>query len=286
MNQSDETETVTDAAVVAELARVATVPQLLKSEEGREFLLSHKDIAVSDVSDQHGLFLHKPSYIKQGVLLQTTVSLVDYVNRFKLLETTVFADISKDRMEAIIDYHGAPGPDHKAHRAFFALQKSQEWLAWTGFAQGVVGQLPFARFLEENAMDVSTPDAGSLLDVIRDLHALRKVRFDKAVRTPSNNEDFQYTVENEAKTKGGVELPHSFELRIPVYFDEPPIFIKAFLRWEINPEEGGLKLGIKLHRPEYVRQAEFQRIAFDISEKTDRPVIYGNVMEPPPDQKR
>lgn len=276
----DENE-VAEATVVAGLAREAMAPVTIKSEDGREFLVSHNILNVAEITDAHGLFVHKPSYILQSVQLQTTASLVDYVNRFKLRETTIFADIDKDRMEAIIDYHGSAEADHKAHRAFFALKGSAEWKAWTSFADRMVGQLEFARFLEENSIDVSSPDAGTLLDLVRDLHGLRKVKFERAVRTPSNNEDFQYTVENEAKTKGGVELPHGFEIRIPVYFDEPPVIMKAFLRWQIDPEEGGLKLGLKLHRSDHVRQDEFQRIVYDVSEKIDRPVVYGNSLETP-----
>lgn len=274
----DENE-VTEASVVADLAREAMPPQLIESEDGRQFLVTHESMRVQDVTDPHDLFVHKPSYAKQTVILQTTASLVDYIDRYKLPQTSIFADIEKDRMEAIIDYHGPSQADHKAHRAHFVLKRSEEWKAWTSFADRMIGQLEFVRFLEENAIDVTVPDAGTLMDITRDIHGLRKVRFEKAVRASSNNENFEYTVDNEAKTKGGVELPTNFEIRIPVYFDEPPVIIKAFLRWQIDPEEGGLKLGIKLHRPEYVRQEEFQRIVSDVGFKVERPVVYGNVVE-------
>lgn len=267
-----------EAAAVADLTRETMVPVMISSEDGRQFLVTHDKARVAEVTDAHGLFVHKPTYTKQIVQLQTTASLVDYVERYKLAHTAVFADIAHDRMEAIIDYHGpSEKADFLAHRARLGLARSEEWKSWTGIDNRLMGQLEFARFIEENSVDVSAPEAGALIDVVRDLHGLRKVNFSKAVRMASDNENFEYTVENEAKTKGGVEIPTKFMLRIPVYFGEPPVEMGAFLRWKIDPEGGGISLGLKLHRPEYVRQDEFQRIVREIGESVDRPVVYGTL---------
>lgn len=270
----DDTET--DA--VAELAREGMTSELVKCADGREFLISHDTKAVKDVSDEHGLHIAKPRYTQQTVALQTTVSLADYVNRYKLPETTIFADIANDRIDAIVDYHGPSQADHGAHRANMKLNRSEEWKLWAALHQkGLIGQLEFARFIEENANDVHAPEAGVLLDTVRDLQGHRKVNFIKAVRTASDNENFEFTVDNEAKTKGGIEIPNKFVIRIPVYFCEPPVEINAFLRWKIDPEAGGLSLGIALNRPEFVRQEEFQRIVREIGDATERPVVFGTL---------
>jgi hypothetical protein len=126
-------------------------------------------------------------------------------------------------------------------------------------------QLEFARFLEENAADVRAPDAGELLDACRDLQVRRKVNFTKAVRTASDNENFEYSEEtNTTSKKGDLELPTKFKLGLPVYFGDAETEVFAFLRWKMD--DGALTLGIQLHRTEHVRQAVFKQIVVDIAE--------------------
>lgn len=264
---------------IAELAREGTAAELVEAKNGRQILLHRSGMSVTDVTSQHALYTVKPEYVKQTVSLQRTESLVNYVNRYKLTETTIFADIGADRLDAIIDYHGPStgpagnGADFLAHRANLQLHKDAAWVLWTKIDGQMMSQLDFARFIEENADDISIPSAGELHDAIRDLQAHRKVNFTKAVRTSTDSENFEFAVENEARTKGGLELPTRFTLRIPVYFGEPTIEINAFLRWRI--EEDSLKLGIALNRPDFIRQEEFQRIAREVGDATERPVIYG-----------
>lgn len=271
----------TEAEAIAALARDAIPPTILKNEEGREFLLHPASMMLSEVSDEHGLKATVPGYVSQNVTLQTRDSLVEYVNRFKKPATMLFADQERSTIVAVVDYH-KPGddencdPDHAAHRASMVLPFSQEWMIWTSFAGKMVGQLEFARFMEENAAEVVAPDAATLIETVRDIQAHRKVNFTKAVRTASNNENFEFTQESEARTKGGIELPTQFVLNLPVYFGEPMTELRAFLRWEIS-DEGGLKLGIQLHRAEHVRQACFRVIATEIAERTQTPVVYGRI---------
>jgi uncharacterized protein YfdQ (DUF2303 family) len=268
-----------DVASIAQLAREGTAAEIVNAKNGRQLMLHNPGLAVVDVTSQHGLLSSRPEYVKQTVNIQKTMSLVDYINRYKLTETTIFANINTDRIDAVIDYHG-PGvdpseADYLAHRTNMQLQKSEEWKLWVSIDKKLMGQLDFARFVEENASDIEAPSAGELLDTVRDLQANRKVNFTKAVRTASDNENFEFTVDNEAKTRGGLEIPTKFLLRLPVYFGEPPVLLSAFLRWKIDPEQGGLQLGISINRAEFVRQEEFQRIAREVSEATERPVIYG-----------
>lgn len=275
---------MTEADSIAALARTSMVAQILKGDDGRQFLLRPSGLTSEEITDPHGLKLAKPRYIHQRVTLQTRDSLAEYVNRFKTEASILFADQEKSTIVAALDYHAKADPDadiageanHAAHRASLELPFSEEWRVWTGFADRLVGQLEFARFIEENAADVAAPSAADLIETVRDLQAHRKVNFIKAVRTASNNENFEFTSESDARTRGGVELPTQFVLNLPVYFGESPTELRAFLRWEIS-DEGGLKLGIQLHRAEHVRQAAFRLIATDIYERTNSPVVYGRI---------
>lgn len=266
----------TEAGVVAALAAKASGAHVVKSSDDREFLIIPSGFSEKEVSDAYGLKLAKPKYIKQTVTIETADSLVDYVNRFKGVNTVLFAEIAANRIVALLDYHApAGGADHVAHRAKLELPFSEEWRLWTGISGHLKPQLEFARFLEENGADVRAPSAADLLEACRDLQAHRKVNFTKAVRTNSDNENFEFTDETEAHTRGGIELPTRFVLGLPVYFGEPDTEVHAFLRWKIEPEKGGLALGIQLHRAEHIRQAIFKAIVRGVSERTSCPAVFG-----------
>lgn len=273
-----EGRTNTDA--VAELAREGvTNAVIMETKSGREYLIlpgANGAASHFDVSEGGKQFAPGPEWVDQLVTVQTTDSLVAYLNRFKGEETSLFADIERNRIVAVIDYHGEDAA-RGAHRAALDLPFSVEWAVWTNVDGKMMGQLEFARFLEENAADISAPAAADLLEVCRDLQANRKVNFTKAVRTASDNENFEYTDETTATTrKGGIEIPSQFQLRIPVYFGGQTYAIAAFLRWRVEEGEG-LKLGIRLHNREHVRQFVFREVVTEAAENTDLPAYFGRI---------
>lgn len=264
----------TEAEVISDLAVKAAGATIVTASDGRAFLIAPADATIRDVSDEHDLKLKVPAYVKQSVTLQTQDSLVEYVNRYKGADTILFADIAANSIVATVDYHAKDKAAHVAHRATLTLPFSEEWGLWTNISGKLKGQLEFARFLEENGADVRAPDAAELLEACRDLQAHRKVNFIKAVRTSSDNENFEFTDETKATTKGGIELPTKFKLGLPVYFGEPDTELFAFLRWKLD---GDLQLGIQLHRAEHVRQAVFKQIVAGVAEKTGCVAVFGKL---------
>ena len=273
-----------EAETVAELARKAIEQgRIVKTDNGREILIIPEGFEHEDITDaQHDSQTRTPAFVKQAVTLQTVDSLVDYVNRFKLSVTMLFADIGASTIRAAIDYHdtGEEAPDCQAkrlaHNAKLALEHSPEWKLWAGISGHLKPQGEFARFIEENAADIRAPDAATLLEAVRDIQARRTVNFTKAVRTSSFNEDFHWTDTTEAKSaKGVTEIPTKFVLGLPVYFGQPETELHAFLRWKLD--DGSLTLGIQLHRAEQVRQAVFKQIVLDAAERTECPIVFGKI---------
>lgn len=265
---------MSEAETIAKLAVQAEHAQLIRTAAGREYLIA-PGVGPRDVTEPNALPTLKPDHIQQSVTLQTVDSLVDYLNRFKTEDTVLFADIATNTIIGAVDYHGPASAALVAHRATLTLPHSVEWKTWSDIDGKLMGQLEFARFLEENASDVAAPSGADLLEACRDLQARRKVNFIKAVRTNSDNESFEFTDETTATTKkGDVEVPSKFQLQIPVYFGDQSTSIFAFLRWRLEEGEG-LKLGVKLHRAEHVRQAVFRQIVLAAAERTDRPAVFG-----------
>lgn len=268
---------MSEAEKVADLAvKAAGKAQFVKSDDGREFLLVPEGWHEKEVTLPDALPLYQPHFIKQAVTLQTAESLADYCNRYKGDDTVLFANIDENSIVAQVDYHAPKESGRVAHRASLALQFSTEWKEWTRISGKLMEQLEFARFVEENGADVRAPSGADLLECVRDLQARRNVNFIKAVRTSSENENFEYSDETQATSrKGGVEVPTKFLLGIPVYFGQSDIEVFAFLRWKLT--EGNLTLGIQLHRAEHVRQAEFKAIVREIAERTECPAVFGKL---------
>lgn len=268
-----------EAETVADLARKAAILQSFKSTDGREFLIVPGGYEAKDVTDAHGLKPRTPAYISQRVEMQALDALIEYVNIYKTPDTLLFADIHANSITALIDYHGSDGKAaNVAHVATMKLPFADEWSLWTKVDGTLVGQLEFARFLEENHPDVIEPNAAELIEAARDLHAARNIKFTKVVRTDSDNESFtaeDSTTLNSKSTGQSVELPREFTLSIPVYFGESAITMTAHLRWKVGDD--GMKLGTKLWRPEHVRQAEFKRIVTAAAEQTSLAAMFGKI---------
>lgn len=269
---ADENQAETIAALAVE---ASGKPITILTAGGREFLLVPEGYAHHDVTPKHSQAVLTPKAIDQLVTLQNADALTEYVKRFKAEESILFADVEQSRIVAAVDYHGKDKAANVSHRAVLALPYSEEWKVWTQASGKLMSQLEFARFLEENAPDIQAPDAASLLEACRDLQARRSVNFIQAVRTASDNENFEYTDTTEARTKGGLEVPTKFVLNIPVYFGEPPGEVHAFLRWKV--EDSKLQLGIRLHRAEHIRQAAFRAIVVGVHERTGVMPVYGKI---------
>jgi uncharacterized protein YfdQ (DUF2303 family) len=279
---------------IAHLARVATPVSVVRLQDGREFA-----VLLNGATGQQSLqeltspgFRHAlPDHIEERVTLTSKDSFVEYVQGYATPTARMFAHLDDKGGGSItcdLDYHVADdaagrgteaekrslSPGRRKHSAKYELRDSEEWTRWSGISGKLQPQAKFLRWLEENAADITAPDGATILELVQDFSVKRKVDFRSAVRLQNGDTSFEYTQTAEANSKTGeIAVPSKFQLTIPVFFGEPSINVHAFLRYDI---EEGLKLGIELHRPLYVRQAVFQQIAGDITDRTSVPLHYGS----------
>lgn len=270
-----------DAETGARLAlATAQANQIITLDDGRTFAIvadGPGKSKIHNVTVNEDMPLPLPQRVSQKVEVTDAESLITYVNRFKNENSVLFADICENRIVAVIDYH-KPGtetqPDLLAHNVTLNIPYSTEWITWTQRDGILRPQLDFVRFIEDNAPDVVSPSAADLIEVCRDMQALRRVNFTNVVRTASNNaEKFEYTNDTNVNVKGGVEIPTAFDLALPVYFNGAVKPLKARLRYELD--DGTLKLGIKLLRAENLRQDTFKEIVEQVRSETGLVTIYG-----------
>lgn len=279
----------TEAKAIASLAAQAAGGRVVSdSASGRSWLITPAGPGKSvflEITDPEAV---RPGRLSGKVSLDTPDSLAGYAQRFTTDTGVLFGNVAAGTILARLDYHkpsvsadgvvndGGPEATHNEHSAVNARQPSEEWKIWTAANGKMVSQLEFARFIEENAPDITSPTGADLLEIARDFHAVRNADFRQIVRTDSENERLEFSDETKAGVSSGgkmVEVPTTFRIKIPVYMGEPAVELVARFRWA---QEGtGLKLGVKLDRLEHVRQAEFKRILTDMSERTGFPGYMG-----------
>jgi uncharacterized protein YfdQ (DUF2303 family) len=280
-----EFQKLDDAQAIIEAARESSGVSPVMPRDGREFIVHSDRAEIREITSPSWL-PPAPARIRAHVRADHKASFTEYLAAFADISADpsggwigkpiIFADIKLATMTGVLDYHGRGAPTNCDHKATLKLQYSEEWARWSAMSGKLVPQAEFARFLEENAADVLAPSGADLLEICRDMSATKKVDFRQAVNLSNGDVRFEFDEQTEATSKSRAEplqVPKLFKLAIPVYFGERPTEISAFLRYE--PTAGGLKLGIELHRPEFVKQAAFQLIGVEIREATGVPVIYG-----------
>lgn len=283
---------VKEAAELALKADKNTPVTVLNAPDGRTYILHRTDFTSVDVTAPHAAEVHKPKLVTQAVQIQVVDSFIEYVNRMKNHDTVIFADIKTDTILGVIDYHKAPfeGTDTAPlaelakHTTTLKLPFSLEWQTWMGMNDQLMSHKAFATFLEHNSIDIlplaqpiATTDEeadipSTLLELTRSLQVVSNVSFNASVRHGSYDRvDFQKTAD--ATAKGSISLPLDFSILIPVYFGEPPVTLKCFIRKEIADDT--LKIGYSISRAENVRQDDFHRIVSTVHGATELCTLYG-----------
>lgn len=266
-----------EAETIADLAAKSVGPRVITNSAGREFIV-FPDGSYHDISEPRSIPELAGDRIRQTVTIDTEASFIAYVNRYKDANSTVFGSVSTSTIVAALDYHastdGALGaPRFTDHAATLKLRHSLEWKTWTSVSGRLMSQIEFARFIEEHAADITSPRGADLLEMCRDIQAVRKAEFSKVVRTASGTERFSYSEETKA-TSGDIEVPTQLSLYLPVYFGGTTHSMKAFLRWSLK--EGELSLGVQLHQPELIEQTAFDEVLDRIDAKTGLQTLHGS----------
>lgn len=267
-----------DAAI--EGARIAN-PVI--EANGETFVIKPRGMTLEKVPNPFGL----PPYIQQRVTVDNRASLSDYANRFRDGRSIIIADFDALTIAAHLDWHWpqratskdgdtiemATGPeaDANSHTVTLRLRPSEEFTRWNDMAGTMHDQETFARFLEENAVDVADPAAAEMIELSRDFEATVGQSYKSSVRL--ENGDRRLVFESESKALNDVVIPTKFILNIPIYNGEEPEHLTALFRWKATG--GAVQLGFFWHRVEYQRRAKFQEIADTAAKETGLPVYIG-----------
>lgn len=212
----------------------------------------------------------EPLSNKEKIELQDADSFVAYLEKFKSADSTVFFDNDTCSFLAVLDFASPGMPSWGDHAATFKPRLSEEWKLWFARNGKFDAQVPFGRFIEENNIDVLTPSAAQLLEMVMTFEATKSISFREASRL--KNGQVQLTWVEDIKT-GSIDIPDSITIKIPVFYGQRPREIQLRFRYNINEQK--LQLAYEFVRPERVKNEAAAEIVQMVRAETSLPVHMG-----------
>lgn len=200
-------------------------------------------------------FQEVPNRIRADHRFVSIGSLATYLNRFGGADTFVAADYSRNCIPCVIDGNAPGEPQFGQHKARYEAvidERLAEWLALEGKS---LAQATFGLFLEDRATDVVRPDAASVMEMVMQFDATKKVTFKSSQRLHDGARQFQYVEDNEVR--GAVTLPDHFVIQVPVFAGMEPQPIKVMVRYRID--DGRLVFLVQMHDRKRVLREAFDR---------------------------
>lgn len=224
-----------------------------------------------------------PSRIRQNTNLISPGSLIAYIQRFRDERSVVFADKTKTRIIAVLDYHqNAASPNWGGHRAIYDCPYSDDWKAWDANDNHKMNQVDFAEFLENNIHNVapvsdaySGPSGTELLEMVLAFQETRKSEF-KSVRRLQDG-TCQFSFSDEKSGSGNTKLPEKISLAISPFHNGAAYQVDARIRYRLR--DGQLILWYELIEPKKVVEHAFQEIVTDMENQLgdDLPIYEGTI---------
>lgn len=218
------------------------------------------------------------------VHVQDSESFVAYVAKHGLAESEVFADPARRALVGVINAHSAADQEnnseavagHGDHRVALELIHSPEWKVWLAKDKQWMDQQAFAEHLEDNAADITVPDAATMLEIAQTFHASTDSEFKSASRLHSGEVTLNYveTIGASAGQKGEMEIPTEFTITLAPYAGQSDrCDMTARFRYRIR--QGTLTLSYALVRPEDHARDVFTAIVDDVRGGITQPVFVG-----------
>lgn len=215
--------------------------------------------------------LEKPNRIENKVNLLTSDSFIKYINRFVDPRTVIFADQTRTRVTAILDYHETNSdPEWTQHRAIYDCPQSDPWKEWDRNNKSTMDQLKFAEFIEARISDIAPigehnkgPSGTELLAMVLAFQETRKSEF-KAVRRLQDG-TFNFAFSDEKSGGGNASLPEILKLSLPVFHNGDYYAVDARLRYRLR--DGDLSLWYELIEPKNIIEAAFKTVVANIGEQ-------------------
>lgn len=263
------TEAAAVAAVAVEAARPAQLTDHLFA-----FTRPNGTVEVVDTRDHDADWQTGPVRATGTATVRDVTSFADYFGKWHAANSEIFADADTLVVVGVVD-SGAPLiPGWQAQQVSLTLQKSVAWKAWAAADGQLLTQTSFAELIEDRLLDITSPVAADVLELVQDFHVASTGRFQSRQPLAGGSTVFTYADEQQARGAGGkLEIPKQLALQLEPFVGAKPVELIARFRYRMR--DGQLMLGIKLSRPEDVVRSAFGDICDQVATATGTPVWQG-----------
>lgn len=215
-------------------------------------------------------FKYAPRRTQQVIQLKNANDFVEYIKRFAVGGTTLFADLENTKFTAIMDF---PNDSNETawgdHKALYSCPLSRSWKIWEQADGKQMDQQSFAKFIEDNLPDIVDPNGSDILSIAQTLEAKKKVDFKSGVKLSNGEVQLTYNEEIRGTANNGtLNIPDTFTLGIQVFEGGDTYKLEARLRYRI-PESGQLVMWFDLLRPDRLLDDAFNTLSEFISSEMD-----------------
>lgn len=234
----------------------------------------------------------------------TVSSLVEHANRFKDLDSVLFADMGGDNREpslvSVLDYHRAGpegAPRFGRHRGLYQFPLSAQWKEWVGADDRQMSMADFARFLENQVEDIADPAGladsspiqlladkleiefatpAALMAAAKGLSINVTSKITNVINQQSGECTIQFEQQNEAKGGRGAPLkvPGAFVIAIPVTRGAKVLHMLG-ARLSYRAANGSITWWYNLYRPDRVLEAVVREACERAQEATGLTLFWG-----------
>lgn len=260
----EEFKTTTESNAILDIGASQATQRIATSwngDEGVPYVLTPPGYNVATLEN----LLVQPSRAKGNTKLGDADSFIRFVTENSDGTTRLYGRLDPPQFKAVFnDSSAADGPGWCDHTATYDCPLSREWKLWNANngAAKAMGQEAFAKFIEDNALDIrafpadpdkpgdeATPAAADMLSVALLFEAKKKVNFSSGIRLDNGQQQLTYEETIEGSTrKGQLKMPQTFAIAIPVMEGAAPYRVDARLRYRIG-DGGALVLWYELIRP-------------------------------------
>jgi uncharacterized protein YfdQ (DUF2303 family) len=218
-----------------------------------------------------------PSRIRAALTCYEAASFAKYLLAFKDDGTRLFADRAALKIVGFLDYHvDRDTPRWCSHAATLGLRASDAWERWTKTNGKRMDQVTFASFIEDNLVDIASPDGATLLEMAKNFEVKRAVFFSSAIRLNDGQHQFSYVEEGAGTSqKGTLTIPEKFVLGLAPVEGVEPYRVDARLRYRM--QDGKLAIWFDLLRPDDYLKAAFESVVDFVKAQTGLDVFMGAV---------
>lgn len=204
-------------------------------------------------------------------------SFIAHVNRFKSEHSTIWANIDRMRVTAVLNYHPADDVAWCDHRSTYQCPRSEPWKVWSKKEGTWFRQASFADWVEERFDDITSgtkeegfPAPLDLLAMARNLQIFTQGTFKRKIDQTTGERELVCTQEH---SENSTKIPQAFLLQLPVFEAGTVYRIEARIRFRLR--DGVAEFSYRLHRRTEIERDAFGDVRDQIGKETNLPLFAG-----------